>query len=65
MKNEEQPAKVPIGDRPEGEVPEHCYGAERKVWTDAMLITLHERRVRGTDRREIDYLEDSPVRGER
>ena len=47
MKNEEQPAKVPARDRPEGEVPEHCYGAEREIWTDAMLVTLHERRVRG------------------
>ena len=47
MKNETQPAKVPTGDKPEGEVPEHRYGAEREIWTDAMLIALHERRVRG------------------
>lgn len=47
MNHEEQPTKVPAKDRPEGEAPQPSYGAEREVWTDAMLITLHEGRVRG------------------
>jgi len=47
MNHENQPTKVPDEDKQGGEVPQHCYGAERGVWTDAMLITLHHRRVRG------------------
>lgn len=47
MNREEQPPKVPAKDKPEGEDLWQRYGAERGVWTEAMLTTLHHRRVRG------------------
>ncbi len=42
-----EPAKVPAGDRPAGEELWQRYGAEHGVWTEAMLIALHEGRVKG------------------
>lgn len=42
-----EPARVPAGDRPDGEGLWQRYGAEHGVWSEAMLIALHEGRVRG------------------
>jgi RNA-directed DNA polymerase len=47
MNRETQPATVPTKDRPEGEDLWQRYGAERGVWTQAMLIALHQRRAGG------------------
>jgi len=47
MNREEPPNKVPERDKQGGEDLWQRYGAERGVWSEAMLITLHERRVRG------------------
>lgn len=48
MNREDQPTQVPARDRPEGEDLWQRYGAERGVWTEAMLIALHDRRVKGS-----------------
>jgi RNA-directed DNA polymerase len=47
MNRETQPAQVPAKDRPEGEDLWQRYGAERGIWTEAMLIALQQRRVGG------------------
>lgn len=47
MNRETKPATVPAKDRPEGEDLWQRYGAERGIWTKAMLIALHQRRVGG------------------
>lgn len=47
MNREETPNEVPARDKQGGEDLWQSYGAERGVWSEAMLITLHEQRVRG------------------
>lgn len=60
MNREEPPNKVPEKDKQQGEDLWQRYGAERGVWSEAMLIALHERRVKGADRRETDSPQGCP-----
>lgn len=46
MNYEKKPSQVPCGDKPEGEDLWQRYGAERGIWSEAMLIALHEGRVK-------------------
>lgn len=47
MNREQQPTLVPVRDRQAGEDLWQRYGAKRGVWSEPMLIALHERRVKG------------------
>lgn len=47
MDREETPNELPARDKQGGEDLWQRYGAERGVWSEAMLVTLRERRIKG------------------